>query len=219
MVQPPMTLRKRSFILLEILISLSLLAILLSFLFNAMAEQIKAEVRVSDARKILLARQQLQSRLQDLFLSITPAHFPPIYTKIFPNQKKASLILYFDNGIDPDPAFSGPILGRVYIDEENNLALGLWPLEKEKKNRPWRKEILLSHVTDFSFQFLGQKQKKEDKAITPTLAWHKFWPKKRMEIPSMLRLSIFQNDLQLDFAFFLTNAEPFVTYWEEGYQS
>lgn len=184
-----------------------------------MAQGIKSEMRVTDARKILFARQQLQSRLQDLFLSIAPDHLPSMYTKIFPPQQKTSLILYFDNGIDPDPAFSGPILGRIYIDEENNLALGLWPLEKEKKNRPWRKEILLDHVTHFEFEFLGQKQKKEDKAITATLAWHKLWPKKRMETPSMIRLSIVQNDLTLLFAFFLTHAEPLITYWEEGYQS
>lgn len=211
--------RKKTFILLEILISLALLSILLSFLFHSMTEGIKAEVSVSKARQALLMRQRAQSRLQDLFLSIAPTQIPPLYTKTFSSEKKESLILYFDNGIDPDPSFSGPVLGRIYLDEKNNLALGLWPLEQEKKTRAWRKEILLNHVTHFQFQFLGQKEKKEDKSVNATLAWHRLWPKRRMEIPSMIRLSVTQNEVEISFAFFLTTSEPFITYWEEGYRS
>lgn len=211
--------RKRSFILLEILISLALLSILISFLFTSMAQGIKAEVSLSSARKNLLARQRTQSRLQDLFLSITPIHLPPLYTKTFPQEKKDSLIVYFDNGIDPDPLFSGPVLGRIYLDEKNHLALTLWPIDTKGQIRPWRKEILLDHVSHFQFQFLGQKQQKEAQSVNATLAWHKCWSKKRIETPSMIRLSVIQDEQEISFAFFLTTSEPFITYWEEGYHS
>jgi type II secretory pathway pseudopilin PulG len=206
--------KKKCFLLLEILISLSLLSILLTFLFHSMAQGIKMEERVEQARTILLARQRLQTRLQDLFLTVTPEHLPPIYTLVFPDEKKASLVVYFDHGIDPNPTFSGPVLGRIYLDEESNLVLAIWPLEKEKRNRPWRKEILLRHVTHFQFEFLGQRQKKEDVAVGNDLAWYQQWPKKRLEIPSMIRLAITQNKTKLLFAFFLTTSEPFITYWE-----
>jgi len=214
-----MKLQKRSFLLLEILIALTLLSFLLSCLFNAMAQGIKVEVTIGESRKTLLARQHLQTRLQDLFLSIAPTNLPPIYTQVFPQEKKESLMIHFDNGIDPNPSFSGPILGRIYLDEEHNLALALWPIGKENKNKPWRKEILLKGVSQFQFQFLGQKQKKEDESINANLAWHKLWPKNRLEVPAMIRLSLYQNNVELQFAFFLTTAEPLITYFEEGYQS
>jgi type II secretory pathway pseudopilin PulG len=210
--------RKKSFVLLEIIISLGLLSILLSFLFSAMASGIKVEAKIENARRILMERQHLQSRLQDLFLSIHPLYLPPIYTKTFPREKKESLIVCFDHGIDPDPSFSGPLLGRIYLDKDHNLVLCLWPIEKGKQ-KAWRKEILLERVSHFQFQFLGEKQKKEDEAVTASLAWHKLWPKKRLETPSMIRLSVTQDKTNLSWAFFLSQAEPFVTYWQEGYRS
>ena len=206
--------KKRNFILLEIMIGLTLLSILLTFLFHAMSQGIKMEMRVDEARKILFKRQHLQSRLQDLFLSLTPNRLPPLYTKLFPNEKKESLILYFDHGIDPDPQFSGPLLGRIYLEGDGKLVLAMWPLEKESKK--WRKEILLDGVDYFQFQFLGQKEKKEDDEIGPNFAWHKMWPKNRGASPSILRLTVSQNEVESSFAFFLSKGEPFITYWHNS---
>lgn len=184
-----------------------------------MADGIKVEEKLSFARNSLLERQHLQGRLQDLFLSITPSQLPPIYTKNFPNEKNESVVVYFDHGLDPDPLFSGEVTGRIYLDKDKNLNLAIWPLEKTEKNRPWRKEILMKGVSHFQFQFLGEKQTKDDKAISANWAWHKRWSKKRMEIPAMIRLSITQEDKEISFAFFLTKAEPFITYWKEKYTS
>jgi hypothetical protein len=177
-----------------------------------MTEGIRAEVRISKIRQILLERQHLQTRLQDLFLSTTPTQLPYIYTKRFPKEKMDSLIFYFDNGIDPDPAFSGPVLGRIYLDEKKRLALALWPIENKTQSRPWRKEILFHNVTRFQFQFLGAKQTKQDVTITDHLSWNQQWPQHIIETPCMIRLSLFQEKEEVAFAFFLTNVEPLITY-------
>lgn len=207
-------------ILLEILIALSLTAILLTFLFSFFVESAKIEKKLDQARMATSARTHLQTRLQNILSSISIGVADgSLYTKQFEKEKFPSLVTIFDNGIDPDPAYSGSITGRIYLDEEKNLCLATWPLD-ENKNRPWRKEILLSHIDGFEFEFLGKKsatehgKKEKIKPITPNLAWRTAWPKTPEEVPSIIRLSVQQKKQNLYFAFLLPSSEPFVTYEE-----
>lgn len=147
------------------------MAIILSFLFTSMARSAKFETKIESARNALLERTHLQTRLQDLFFSVQRDRPHSIYTQRFQDEKKTSLIAVFDNGIDPDPVFSGTVLGRIFLDEQQNLALVIWPLEKSEKKRPWRKEILLSDIDDFHFQLLDPSG--------PKPIWADHWPKDR----------------------------------------
>lgn len=168
------------------------------------------------ARMEISARSHLQTRLQSILSSISRATAEPsLYTKVFPKEKVPSLVALFDNGIDPDPAYSGSIIGRVYLDAEKNLCLATWPLGK---NRAWRKEILLPRVQSFEFEFLGTKngaEKKEKmRSITTNLAWRTVWAPSHEETPSIIRLKIEEEKETLYFAFILPFPEPFVTYHE-----
>lgn len=200
------------------MIALSLTAILLTFLFSFFVESAKIETKLEAARHEIISRQHLQMRLQSVFMGLSS-----LYTKVFPDEKQISLVATFDQGIDPDPAFSGPILGRIYLDEEKNLTFATWPLDKEK-NLPWRKEILLSDVSDFEFEFIARKKEKElkekSRPINASLEWLFHWPKSRPEIPSIIRL-IVRKEKQppLQFAFILPSSEPLVTYQEGGFKS
>ncbi len=187
----------------EILIGLSLLAILFSFLFTSIARSAEFETKIDRARKELCERQRLQTRLQDLFLS---AANTSLYTKKLPgDEKEESLVAVFDNGIDPDPAFSGKVLARVYLDADRNLSLAIWPHEPAlKKNHPWRNEILLSEVEGFEFLFFGKKNME--------FAWESRWTSNRNENPSMIRLRVQQKGKSISYAFFFSSPEPLVTY-------
>lgn len=190
-------LSKKPFVLLEILIGLSLMSMLLVFLFSFLAQNMRMEQKMEQARSALLERQNVQLRLQDLFTSLTRAQLQsPLYTQPLSDDDTPSLILHFDNGIDPDPAFSGPLLARLYL-ENQNLCLVFWPLEEKNK---WRKEILLTHVTHLSYQFLHEKN------------WLISWPKERTDVPPLIRLQLQQEGRPLQFAFRLPLAEPFITY-------
>lgn len=207
---------KRTFILLEILIGLTLMSILFAFLFTSMTRSREFETKIEKARSELLERQRFQSRLQDLFLTMKA---PSLYTKRLLGDKNESLIAAFDHGIDPDPDFSGPVLARVYLDESRNLSLAIWPLEKEKKKRSWRNEILLSQVDDVELRFLGKKKEPGIYPVNAQFAWYDCWPESRGENPMMVRLLVRQKGTLLPYAFFFSNPEPLVTYWEGGYQS
>jgi hypothetical protein len=189
------------------------MSILLTFLFSAYARSAQFNCKIESARKTLLERQHLTEKLQHVFLSIQQSS---LYTKRFPKEKADSLIAIFDNGIDPDPAFSGPVLARLYIDQRKNLSLALWPIEKSGEKRPWRNEILLSHVEDLQFHFLGKKTEPPIAPLNAQLAWYHCWPQKRHENPSMLRLFLKQEGYFPSYAFFFSNPEPLATYWEEG---
>lgn len=182
---------------------------MLTYLFSFFVESAKLEKRIDEARTEIVSRQLLQTRLQTLFSNLKKGSFQTtFYTKQFPDEKNQSLLLLFDNGADPDPSFSGAVLARIFLDENKHLSLALWPAEKGK-NHPWRKEILLSNVASYSFEFLKKERQ------TP-LEWVSKW-KPSPTIPCIVRLSVVQAEKQpLRFAFFLPSSEPIPTYYEGG---
>lgn len=207
-------------ILLEILIALSLTAILLTFLFSFFVESAKIEKKLDTARMEISNRSHLQTRLQTVLSALDRGLSTTfLYTKQFDKEKAVSLVAIFDNGIDPEPAYSGTIIGRLFIDAEKNLCFATWPLD-HPKNCPWRKEVLLPHVEELEFEFLGKisatehGKKGKIHPITATHGWRKLWSKDQGEAPSIIRLSVKQEKQKepLRFAFILPTTEPFVTY-------
>ncbi|HSX27121.1 MAG TPA: hypothetical protein VLE89_08980 [Chlamydiales bacterium] len=203
------------------MIALSLTAVLLTFLFSFFVESAKIEKRLETARVEISSRQYLQMRLQSIFSNIDRASFQaPLYTQLFPEEKNASLVATFDNGIDPDPIFSGTVLGRIYLDEKKQLVLATWPIDKD---RSWRKEILLSNVSNYEFEFLAQKTEEKGakkRTINSTLEWRSNWPIARLETPSVIRLLVWKEKKDpVRFAFILPSPEPMITYWEGGRRS
>jgi len=169
------------------------------------------------ARENVLQRQNFQVRLQDVFTSLVPTqNHPAIYTEMFPKENH-SLIFTFDQGVDPNPAFGGTVLGKLYLDPQNNLCFALWSID-EKKDPPWRKEILMSHVKKLSFEFLGEKRE-EKQALNIGLGWHAEWKKERNDLPAIIRMNIEQEGVSLQFAFQLPTSQPIATYFEKGFKS
>lgn len=210
-------------ILLELLIALTLTAVVLTFLFSFFVESARIEKKLDTARMTISNRGYLQTRLQTILSAIDSGSSEPyLYTKQFEKEKSISLITLFDNGIDPDPAYSGSIMGRIFLDEEKNLCLATWPLGNEK-NRPWRKEVLLPHVKSFEFEFLGKRsasehgKKEKIRPINANLAWRTEWAKFQSGVPSIIRLRVTEEKAKepLQFAFILPSPEPFVTYMEK----
>ncbi len=188
---------KKTFLLLELLIALGLMSMLVLLLLSFMKQNLIVEKKMDQTRHLVLERQALQNRIQDLLLSIRSDTASSFYTQIFPKETHPSLILIFDHGVDPDPLFSGSIIGRLFIDENHNLSLALWPNDPDKKQY-FRKEVLLSNVSDFSMEFLNES------------FWKSSWPKTE-KIPSLLRISLTHNHLRLQFAFILPSSHP-ITY-------
>ncbi len=157
-----------------------LIAVLLQFLVS------HTRVEELGARKAaaLLQQERLQARLESLFLNI---HVNGLY------MDDAGLHVTFDGGIDPDPRFSGKQTGRIHL-EKSQLC---FTQETPKKQRT---EVLINDIKTLQWTFFGRNSEGH-------FAWGPSWPKKRSDLPSMIRLKL---DDRLHFAFILLTQEPLV---------
>lgn len=170
------------------------------------------------AKNSALERQHLATRLSQVFSAISPrdgSKSSTFYTD------EEGLFFIFDNGIDPDPAFSGPVHGQLFIDAKKNLSLKIQPLESLQ----FRKETLFRHTANLKWEFLANKNEKfsdkNAKPINSLYEWRSMWPKEKPHFPSLIRLQITEIISEktkkvdnLEFAFFLPIEEPVVTYTE-----
>ena len=213
--------KKRPFLLLEILVALSLMAMLLSLLFSFLVQSLRVESKMEKAREQILERQNLQVRIQDILTSLRiTGKGSPLYTQKFPKEENYSLIALFDNGIDPEPPFSGAVIGRIYIDENQDLVLSYWPSDSDEKERHWRKEILFANVSDIQLFFLSPDERESFiHTERPKVLWDRYWSKERITPPSMVRLMIKQSDETYEFGFRLPNSHPIPTYYDRSMQT
>ncbi|HSW72545.1 MAG TPA: hypothetical protein VLG44_03960 [Chlamydiales bacterium] len=210
-----MKIEKRPLTLIEVSISLFLLAILLSFLFTFLSQTVKTKVKMANAKSYVLDRQHLSMRLNQVFSAVQ--------TGFYTEEEKGhpALSFIFDNGIDPEPSFSGPVRGKLFLEKEH-LTLQIEPARISKK-MDFRKEILLGPIKDFSLTFLAKMEEKfpdpKAKKIGSSYQWRTFWPKEKSGVPSLIRLVITENISQkrkkgdtTSFAFFLPSQDIPVTY-------
>lgn len=196
----------RPFFLLEIVIAIGLASILLSLLFRFLVSYAIIEKKIEGAQIVLLERERVQEKLESIFTSIEPAGMegPSFYTLQFPDEKSASLVLLYNAGVDPNPAFSGPNTGRLYLSERGEFCLTQWPLAKDDH----RTEVLLRDVTALEWEMLGPNQQNR-------WTWLPLWPKQQGGVPSIIRLKLWcgidkkkKREPNLQFAFIRPTQEP-----------
>lgn len=200
--------KKRPLILFELVISLSLIAILMTVLFRFFVNCVSLDLKIDRARTALHTLEKAQTRLSILFTSLVPGStlphpLPSFYTV---EEGSTSLVTLFDNGIDPDPVFCGPVLCKLFLDPENNLSLALWPLNHPNPQF-CRQEILLPQVKQLHFQFLTLAQLGQPE-------WRTTWSKTSLTTPSVIRLQLGHQGRDLNFAFHLPISEP-ISFQEE----
>ncbi len=203
---------KKAIILMELLVALVLIGAILSLLFNFFGNTLKFDRKVDLIRKEAIVREHLQIRLLHFFTSIVPRSnlSNRATSSLFSlDGESPGLAAVFDNGIDPDPRFSGAVLGELILDEQENLILSITPLSQDAK-KCFRKELLLQQVKQLEFQFLSRKSE----AHAASIEWLKAWPKDRWDIPPIVRVLVKQKEKDLAFAFSLPIADP-ITY-EKG---
>lgn len=157
------------------------------------------EEKIEVAKEAVFSRASLQMRLDQIFSCITPLEGSEF---LFTDEDPIEIHCIFDNGIDPDPDFSGPVQALLYVDKEKNYCLATTPLEKEPKKK--RIEILKKGVDLVEYEFLPpQWSKGETKLETE-------WPKAKKKLPSLVRMKMDG----MKFAFFLPTIDPVITFFE-----
>jgi len=201
--------QKRPIVLMELLVALALIGLVLSLLLKFFSNTLRMDRKIDLLRHEIYAREHVVLRLTHVFTSILPrSALPdttraPLYTT---KQQIPALHIVFDNGIDPDPRFSGAVLGEIQLNEEGQLLLSLQPLSGPEP-APRRSELLLQQVKKLEFQFPIQHRPPTAPG-TPLFEWQNSWSKEKTTLPSLIRILAKQGDQELAFAFQLPFAEP-----------
>lgn len=125
----------------ELVISLVLFGAIIGILFSSYREFSIAKTALRKDKELILNRQKLQLRLGQIF-----SHLKNL------KMEEQACHLSYDNGIDIEKEFRGPLEAMLLIDK-NRLALVTWA-EKGQA----RKEILFESARSFSFEFFDTKK-------------------------------------------------------------
>ncbi len=195
--------KKRYFFLLEIVVALGLLSLILLALFSFYVHFSRAERKLNLVRTELIPLQQMRVRLNQLFSAILS---PQGQSSTF-HTEGGELVFVFDNGVDPEPIFSGAIRGKLYRNGSKQFVFEQSPIGEG--TQPLRREILLSKVDRLEFQFFHVKRLYNDGRGE----WQVEWLTKQHELPSMVRLSLKREDKEEEkFAFLVPTAGLIATY-------
>jgi len=161
--------KRVSLTLIEVLLTFGLTAILSTFLLTSLIQYIRHSRDIEKAEKTVFTRAHLQQRLTSLLYPMKdqPEEF---YTK------ENTLCFKFDNGIDPNKAFSGFIDGELFLKKSSDLKKKFDLCLKITGSRsetelPVREEILLTGVKAIQFQFYDSQ--KTDGSIEKKTEWDK----------------------------------------------
>lgn len=202
-------LRKSYMTLLETLIAMSLLSILLVFVFGFFRELSELTRVTEQSQKESFQMRYLETRLGFIFERVVNENKTDrtffFYTQ--PANRSfsltQSLILTFNNEVRLDPTFSGDVLGRIYVDPEGRLCLAIWPLFVSEPFQYLQEEVLMNHVVNVSYSFYAAPEKVKDakeivsgdkidaeKKTPEKDKWHEEWAMTYAQMPSMMKMTI-----------------------------
>lgn len=195
---------KHLFTLIEVIISLFLITLVITFLFGFFTRIAKAEKQIEEIKKEVYQKNNFQIHLSNIFTQLYSKNYDqsPFYTEYDKNKKNLCLHVNFDNGVDPDPNYSHIIEAKIYVDEKNDLILEMF--SKDEKTKISRRKILFTNIKKFKCKFLSCNDLDMKpyiiEQINNNYFWYNFWPEKNKGVPFVVYIKI-NNDP--DFAFFL----------------
>lgn len=157
--------RKAYTTLLETLIAISLLSVVLTFVFGFFRELSQLSFVTEQAEKETFRMRYLESRLNFIFERIVNENSSSrefyFYTQSSHSEFTdfPTLIFTFFNGVRLNPRFSGDILARLYIDSTHRLCLAMWPLFVSEPHHHLQEEVLLSDVMNIRYSFYSAPEK------------------------------------------------------------
>jgi hypothetical protein len=202
--------RKAHMTLLETLIAVSILSVLLVFVFGFFRELSEISRMTEESQKQSFHMRYLESRLGFIFERVVNENeykTRPFFFYTQPTNRNfssaPSLILTFYNEVRLDPTFSGDVLGRLYVDLDKRLCLATWPLHVSDSNQYLQEEVLMENVIDVSYSFYAAPERVKDgkeidtgEKIDPEKKtpekdkWHDEWLITYKQMPSIVKLVV-----------------------------
>ncbi|MCP5470303.1 MAG: DUF1494 domain-containing protein [Chlamydiales bacterium] len=172
---------KRSFSLLEVVISLSLFAALLSSLFWWYNHLAVGRKSLSETKWPTLEKRYAYQRLDRIFKKADA----PFFTT------ENGIVFTFDRGPHENPLLANRVLARLYHNQnEKRLDLALWPHNEVHDQTPTESFTILPHVKECSWEFYTPPEP-DRKAVEreKKYGWEPTWLKAD-ETPALIKLHI-----------------------------
>ncbi len=193
---------RNNFTLMETLVALTLLSVVLTTVFGFFRELSWWNTQNEIEEKNDLQMRYLESKLQWIFSNTVHESDSrrKFYFYTIPADqgvsKATSLVFTFDNGVHYNPIYSGDVLGRLYLDDQNRLCLAIWPLYSENPQQMMIKEVLSENVRQLSFRFFCPPSKvphpiDPQKKIPESDKWHEDeWLLSYSRLPVIVELNM-----------------------------
>lgn len=149
--------KKSSFTLIEVLVTLSLFALLSTILFSNYLQAVLLNRKSAKIKEITTEHAWAHQRISSTLGRLAVEKGRESKLKVDQNRfslfldKEGGLKFIYDNGIDKDPKYSGRVQGRVYLKNQT-LYLKTMPLEDTFKKH-YRSEVLFESVHSCTFEF------------------------------------------------------------------
>ncbi len=214
---------KKYFTLIEVLLSLAVFSFLLTLLFfwvrtfsGTGAQQKSLQGSCQQERCVLQQLQNILPKANDPKYFFTTSE---VYSKTIGD----TLVFTYDRGASLNPALSGTVLARLYVDTSHRLCLGIWPHPKHKLLAPSFKLCLLENVSNLSFSFYHPPNpfpkpvdpEGVDQPL-PNVGFQNNWSARYPTLPAFVRIdmerSIGNDSYPLTFTFELLAAKPYIVY-------
>lgn len=220
--------KKRAFTLIEIMISMSLVSILLTFLAYTYYEINLLNIFTEKTEKKAFQLRYLENRLYQIIPNVLSSKnrdhifFSSHSCENFLKSGNPYLIFSFDNAINIiDSNFSNHVIGRLFLDREGKLILTIMPnVEKLelKDNIPISKEVLMENVKSLNFSFFSWNQKSEEQNenMLQKGEWVSYWKQEYQQLPALLKIKLIYLDQKeekiREMVFPLMNGKYKITY-------
>lgn len=218
MIMPFVFLQRRPITLLELLISMTLMAAILSSLSYFYLHVTQMNREMDRAQMESFEKRYVEYRLSKIF----PQTFPPgknnedfhFFTRaesqdLFQPESQ-NLLFSFDNKAQLNKEMSHHVVGRLYLDKRGNFTLATWPSEKrwkENEDPPIKREILMENVETLEFSFFAppnkgktfqEELKPDEKKILPMLPaevrdkreWENEWKQEYRQLPAIVKITL-----------------------------
>lgn len=189
--------------LLEVIIAMSLSAVLIAVLFNFFRQGAILSSQMEEAKHHILSYQLFQERFDQIFnemvLDSEKEGFP-FYTAPFEDSQGLALFFNYNNKIDPNPIFCENVKGMLMFNYNKEVYL----ITTSKENTI-RKEVFFEKALDFKFSFFDVEEK----------SWVSNWSKEKKAFPSMIKLTLysrFSKKEPTEFNYFLTARDQEIIY-------
>lgn len=193
--------------LIETLVALSLLSILLVFVFGFFRQFSVINQALDQSERKSFQMRYIEIRLSYIFDRIVNENSTDrlfyFYTEPGENRYASqNLVFTFNNEARSDPLFSSDVIGKLTVDDKGRFILATWPLISETPKAFMQEEVLAYGIKDvkYSFYFPPERIKDKNEIVTQKVdsekktpqrdAWSNEWFSSYDQMPVIIKMII-----------------------------